>query len=181
MKIEIKNIFKNISEREKILIYASLLIVVIFLVYQVVLNPFLKARDEYGLEIVNLEKSYDEIKVIAGRYISEKDNLNKLRQEINSKKELSALTYLEKVSENVGLRDNIEYIKPKGNEIEDGLKINNIEVKIDSILISNLMIFLQKIEEDRKGLIVTYLRLRPFFKDREKADVIVGITDVTVD
>ena len=54
-------------------------------------------------------------------------------------------------------------------------------MKIDAISARDLFLFLGGIEKNRKGLIISYLRLKPFFKEKEKVDVIVRVNDITVD
>jgi hypothetical protein len=40
--------------------------------------------------------------------------------------------------------------------------------------------YLYGIEEKRNGLVVSYLRLKPFFREKGKVDAIVSVTDVVV-
>lgn len=163
------------------LIIGALLLLIIFLIYQVVFVPLLRTRDEYGREIAELENLYGSSKVLAERYLSQRTYYDSFRNQLQRKKSLSVLTYLENESQSAGIRDNIDYIRPKGSEARNGVTASSVEIKIDAISIRELLFFLGNIERNRNGLIISYLRLKPFFKEREKIDVIVRVTDVVVD
>ena len=179
--MDIRNLLKNLSNRERILLYGAFVFILLFLIYQILFVPLLNSRRELVVENNLLEARFNELKSIAERYEAEKLTYIQFKEMLDNKKSLSVLTYLENISEMVGIRDSIEYIKPKGNERKEGVVKSGVEIKIDAIPVQKLIEFLYEIEENRSGLIVSYLRLKPFFKEKGKVDVIVGITDITVE
>jgi hypothetical protein len=179
--LDLKGRLKNLSNREKMLIYGAAFFVLILFIYQLVFVPLLNARREYESEIRLLEARFSELKTVAGRYESEKDAYDKLKRVLDRKKALSVLTYLENISQRAGVRENIEYIRPKGGTSRNGILQSQVEMKIDAIPVQNLLQFLYEIEENRNGLIVSYLRLKPFFKEKGKVDAIVSITDFALE
>ena len=179
--LDIRNRLRNLSNREKILIYGAVLAIVLFLIYQLLFAPLLNSRSEYNLESTRLEKSLYEFKSLSEKYVAEKEAYDRLKKMLDSKKGLSVLTYLENISQNVGITENIEYIKPKGSATSEGITKALVEIKIDALPAQSLLVFLYEIEEKRVGLIVTYLRMKPFFKEKGKVDVIIGISDITVE
>jgi len=156
-------------------------LLVVFLVYQLVFVPLLATREGLQYERTQLENQLGNIKVLAERYVSEHKYYNELVQSLKNKQDVSVLTYLENESQNAGIRDNIEYVRPRGDQKKDGVRLASVEIKIDAIPMRDLLLFLANVEQHRDGLIITYLRLKPFFKDREKVDVFVRITDVMVE
>ena len=107
---------------DKATIIAALLVFLVaaFIVYQFVFSPLLRSRREYDLQWMELENHVQEIEVIAQRYANEKSYLDGVIKTFERKKSISVLTFLENVAEDVGIKENIEYIKPKGNEVGDG-------------------------------------------------------------
>jgi len=179
--VEFKGLIKNISSREKTLAVGAVFLLVVFLVYQFVFVPLLATREGLQYERTELENQLGNIKVLAERYVSENKYYNELVQSLKNKQVVSVLTYLENESQNAGIRDNIEYVRPRGDQKKDDVRLASVEIKIDAIPMRDLLLFLANVEQHRDGLIITYLRLKPFFKDREKVDVFVRITDVTVE
>jgi type II secretory pathway component PulM len=179
--LDLKASLKNLSSREKVLLYGAAFLLVIFLIFQLVFAPLIAARREYAEEILVLESRFSELKNIAGRYEAEKEGYDRLKRSLDAKRSLAVLTYLENISQKVGVKENIEYIRPKGSESRNGTNSSQVELKIDAIPIQSLLQFLFEIEENRNGIIVTYLRLKPFFKEKGKVDVLVTITDYSLE
>jgi len=179
--VEFKGLIKNISNREKTLAAGAVLLLIIFLVYQFVFVPLLTARESLQYEKTELENQLGNIKVLAERYVSERQYYDALVKSLKNKQNVSVLTYLENESQNTGIRDSIEYVRPRGDQTKDGVQLATVEIKVDAIPARDLLIFLANVEQHRDGLIITYLRLKPFFKDREKVDAFIRITDVTVE
>ena len=179
--MEIKGMLRNISGREKLFIIGAGALFIIFLIYQFVYTPLMSTRDEYGSEKIELENSYGSYELLAERYLSATVGYDLYRSQLQGKKSLSVLTYLENEAQGAGVRENIEYIRPKGAETKQGVTVSSVEMKIDSISARDLFLFLGGIEKNRKGLIISYLRLKPFFKEKDKVDVIVRVADITVD
>jgi hypothetical protein len=179
-QVEIKGLLRNISGREKMFIIAAGALFIIFLIYQFVYIPLMRTRDEYGSEKIELENSYGSYELLAGRYLSARSGYDLYHSQLQEKKSLSVLTYLENEAQGAGIRDNIEYIRPRGAETKQGVTVSSVEMKINAISARDLFLFLGGIEKNRKGLIISYLRLKPFFKEKEEVDVIVRVNDITV-
>ena len=179
--MEIKSFLRNISNREKMLIIGACALVVIFLIYQFVFMPLMKVRDEYGSEQIDLENSFGSYELLAERYLTGKNVYDLFSSQLRQKKSLSVLTYLENEAQGAGVRENIEYIRPRGTEIKNGITASAVEMKINAISARDLFLFLGSLEKNREGLIISYLRLKPFFREKDKVDVIVHVTDITVD
>jgi hypothetical protein len=175
-----REMINKLSERERLLLIASIVLLFLFLVYQFGVFPFIRAKENYRLENVRLSQSLRELRGIAEKYAGEKLYFDDLGRLLSGKKSLSVLTYLENVAGEQGIRERIDYIRPKGTEVKEGLTTVNVEMKIDGVEVSRLVMFLYGIEEKRNGLVVSSLRLKPFFKEKGKVDAIVSVSDVAV-
>jgi len=179
--LEIKSILRTASYREKALIAGALALLFVFLIYQVVYVPLMRTRDELGGEKLELENSFGSHELLAERYLASRSTYEQYRSRLERKKSLSVLTYLENEAQSAGIRENIEYIRPKGTELKNGINASTVEMKIDAIAARELLLFLASIEQHREGLLISYLRLKPFYKEKDKTDVIVRVTDITVE
>jgi len=179
--LDIINRLKNLSPREKLLLYMTGVLVLVFLIYQIGFVPLLNRRNEYEQQRADLEQQFKSLTEIGQDYINKKAEYTVIREVLDKKKEVSVLTYLENAARSSGIKERIEYIKPRGEENKEGIVYSRIELKVDGITVKSLLDFLYQIEEKRPGLTVTYLRLKPYFKERDKTDAVVGITDIFVE
>ena len=137
--MDIRNLLKNLSNRERILLYGAFVFILLFLIYQILFVPLLNSRRELVAENNVLEARFNELKSIAERYEAEKLTYTQFKEMLDRKKSLSVLTFLENISEMVGIRDNIEYIKPKRNGRKEGIVKSGVEIKIDAIPVQKLI------------------------------------------
>jgi hypothetical protein len=179
--LEIKSIFKNLSNREKMLIIGAVGVLAVFLIYQTVYVPLMRSRDLYDREKIELENMYGTYELLAGRYLAGRSSYEQFRSRLQRKASLSVLTYLENQAKSAGVRDNIEYIRPKGTTLQSGIGTSTVEMKINAIAANDLLIFLGGVEQGRDGVLISYLRLKPFFKEKDKLDAIVRVVDISID
>jgi type II secretory pathway component PulM len=179
--LEIKGLFKNISHREKMLLFGALGFLLIFLIYQLVYVPLMKTRDAYSREKLELESMLGSYEHLAERYVQLKSTYTEQASRLERKKSLSVLTYLENEAQQAGVRSNIEYIRPQGTTLRESVRASTVEMKINAIANRDLLEFLARIERNREGLLITYLRLKPFYREKEKIDVIVRVSDIVIE
>jgi hypothetical protein len=177
----LKDFLRKLSERERMLLFGTVPLLVFFLIYQFGVYPFVRSRERFRVENSELVTRLQELKSIAEKYVAEKAYYDELGDVLKEKKSLSVLTYLENIAGELGIRGGIEYIRPKGSETKEGITSLGVEMKIDAIEVQKLIMYLYTIEERRNGLTASNLRLKPFFREKGKVDVIVTVTDVTAD
>jgi hypothetical protein len=178
--VRLPRFVKDLSTREMALIAAVLVLLVAFLVFQFVYVPLLRTREEYRVRVEDLTNSLDTMKTLAESYASDRLTYERMSGALRRKTSLSVLSYLESEARRAGVRDRIEYIRPGETEREDDVSTTHVEMKIDAIGMGEMILFLGNVEKNREGLVISYLRLKPFFRDRSKVDAVVRVRDVTV-
>ncbi len=170
----------NLSGREKLMILGAGALVVLFLVYQIGYVPLLRSRETYRARADEMSSRLHTLTLLAEAYLESREQYQALTGALEKKRGASVLSYLEDEARRAGIRDSIEYVRPRGTEQEEALTSSLVEMKIDAVGLAELIEFLGGAERSREGLTVTYLRLKPFFRDRSKVDAVVRLTDVTV-
>lgn len=172
--------FRNLSGREKGLIVGAGVVLILFLIYQLGYVPLLRSRETYRARAEEMESRLHTLTLLADAHLDSRERYRMIAGELETKRGVSVLSYLEDEARKTGIRESIEYVKPRGTEQEDAVTKSLVEMKIDAVSLAALIEFLAGAERNRKGLTVTYLRLKPFFKDRSKVDAVVRLTDVMV-
>jgi general secretion pathway protein M len=171
---------RNLSGREKGLVVGAGAVLVLFLVYQLGYVPLFRSRETYQARAEEMESRLQTLSLLADAQMESRERYRTLAGELERKRGVSVLSYLEDEARKTGIRESIEYVKPRGTEQEEAVTKSLVEIKIDAVSLASLIEFLAGAERNRKGLTVTYLRLKPFFKDRSKVDAVVRLTDVMV-
>lgn len=171
---------RNLSGREKGLVVGAGVLLALFLVYQLGYVPLLRSRETYHNRAEEMESRLRTLSLLTEAHVESRERYRVLAGELEKKRGVSVLSFLEDEARRTGIRENIEYVKPRGTEEEEAVTKSLVEMKIDAVSLASLIEFLAGAEHNRKGLTVTYLRLKPFFKDRSKVDAVVRLTDVMV-
>jgi type II secretory pathway component PulM len=172
---------ERLTGRDKLLIAGAGTILVVFLVFQLVYVPLIRSRVSYQSRARELEERLKTMNLLAETYTKDRARYQAIAGALSQKAGASVLTYLEEEARRAGIRDSIEYVKPMDTRREESLLKATVEMKIDAVGLADLVRFLSGAQAGRQGLTVTYLRLKPFFKDRTKADAIVRLTDSSIE
>ncbi len=170
----------RLSQRERYLIIGLFIILIVFIVYQFIITPVMRRREELLFKEKALVSEYRRLKEVAGDYIAYRDVYQSLKEKIIGKRDISVLTFIESTAQETGIRESIDYIRPGGVKREENIVKNFVEIKIDAVDVESFVKFLDRIEEQRPGLLVYSIHLKPFFKDRTKVDSIVKLVDIDV-
>ncbi len=170
----------RLSLRERILLLIMSFIIFLFLIYQFIFVPLIKKREI----LINREKvllsEYNKLRDIAEDYVYYRDYYNIMKKKLLGKRNKSVLTYIEDMATSKNIRDNIDYIRPGEIKVNENIIKSYVEVKLDAVDVEELVRFLDSIEKNRPGILVDYIRVKPFFKDRSKVDCIVKLVDIDV-
>ncbi|MFW6139082.1 MAG: type II secretion system protein GspM [Spirochaetota bacterium] len=171
---------KQLSVREKLLIYTAGGLLAVLLCYQFSFVPLQEKKKQKEMEMIRLQKEFVQLKKTSETYLKYQGLFSSLERRYSKKDSLPVLTYLENEAEKQEVRSNIEYIKPKGTQNQNYITRTMVEIKINAIPVHDLNRFLYNLENNRPGLIISYLRVKPYYKDRSRTDAIVTVTDVKI-
>jgi len=175
-----RSLFGTISIRDKLLIFITIIVLVVFIIYQFVALPLSEKKRGLITEEQKYREELKRLREVGGQFVEYKHKYDSLKNMLEKKKGNSVLTYLDNMSQSAGIRENIDYIKPSGTVEDKNLIKNIVEIKVDAVVVNDLVKFMNKIENGRDGLLVYSIRLKPFFKDRSKTDAIVRIIDIDI-
>ncbi|MFW6180516.1 MAG: type II secretion system protein GspM [Spirochaetota bacterium] len=179
--MKLSGLWSRLSAREKLLILGTGVLLALFLVYQAGYAPLLRARAAYRAQAEEMAGRLQTLTLLAEAHLQSRERYRTLAGALDRGERASVLSYLEDEAHRAGVRELIEYIRPGSTGREGVVTRSQVEMKIDAVNLAGLVEFLSAVERNREGLTVTYLRLKPFFRDRSKVDALVRITDVTVE
>ncbi len=140
--------FKSLSNRGKNSILAACVLILIFMVSQSLVAPFLSKRDRVANAIkvqgkvlahmMQLKSEYDAVKIRA--------DVSKQRIE-NRDKFFTLFSFLDELSGKAGIKNNIAYMKPSTSIRKDsGYRLSQVEIKLQAITLKQLTGYLHMIE-----------------------------------
>ena len=167
----------NLSEREKRLIQALLIVVIAIALYFLIISPVLSYRERIDMEYENnvsrlmkLDRLYEEFREIKQEKQRKKALLNNTS---------GVTTLIEENAEKAGILGNKIYTRDNPLKIQDDLKKVSTDVKFEGVSISPFMKFIYLMENSDKMIKVNYLQISLALKGRNTYDVRIKFDSLT--
>lgn len=169
-----KNWLQRLSRRERILLTAGLIFVTGFVLHQLVVDPFLtqKRRLERSLQIK--ASNVLEMKLLKQQYQQVSANKREIMDNLQARSPgFSLFTFVEQQIDTARMKERVSSIKPTVSDYQEGIRQSVIDLKIEGIVLAQLVDFLASIESFDRVVFVE----RIVVQNNSAGD---GLLDVTV-
>jgi len=165
----------NLSDREKKLLIALIIIVIISFTYYFILTPIMEYKassyssyDNNRIRIATIDNTYAEYANI----IEEKKKLNTLATKSN------IVTMTGEIAAELNIKNNINYKTTNTNIVQNDIEKITTEIRIEGAPINALLQFIDRIENLNFPLKVQRVVITSGFKDRDRYDSLIVIVSL---
>ena len=147
---------RKLSKREKYSIYAVSAALVIFVFFQFICFPAMDRRDRLKSAFKAKIQMLEDMQKLKAEYrgLGERAKLLKA-QFLKREKGFTLFSFLDKLASDVGVKNNIVYMKPSHNVQKNrSIKVSSVEMKIQAIGLSKLADYLYKAETSQNMIII---------------------------
>lgn len=166
----------KLSKRERNIVLFATIFLVIFLITQFLIFPFIdykkqmfsmvQKKQKNILELLDLAKEYN-------KYMSNVENLEKITARRD--KNFSLFTFLENVSGKTELKGNVKYMKPSEMKPMGSFKENMVEMELDNITYEQLLKFMYEVEYSDMGISLKRVSIKKKQAQKGLLDVILQV------
>ena len=168
--------FDKLVPREKRLVSAGIIFVVLFLLLQFVVTPYLDSRKKTQDAIVKRRGEISELRLMQQEYGALKNQAGGIKTMLQQRSPAYSLfTFLDRQAEKAGVKELVGYMKPSTIDSEGELQESLVEMKLQKIRLQALVSFLQLIESPENVVSVKRISIQESSKDDEVLDVIMQI------
>lgn len=166
--------FSKLRKREKVMVGAGSLLVIIIIMYALIISPFSK-RIVRLEELIDAEKvALREMMILKEQYLQAQDRVKKIKP---LPPKFSFLSHLETLARQSNVK--IDSIRPGSTETTASYKETLIDVKIERITLDQLVEFLYKIEiSGDYPLKVKKIHIKPTYKNPQYLEVSFQILSI---
>ena len=150
----------KLNKREKYSIYAVSIIICLIVLIQFIF-PFIEKRKRLSRAIPVKSSQLEEIQSLKSKYdaISKGAELAKV-QFSKREKDFTLFSFLDKLSDKAGIKNNIVYMKPSTSADKNtGYKTSIVAMKIQAITLKELTYFLHMVETSKNIVYITKLSI----------------------
>lgn len=169
--------FNKLNAREKAIVVFGLLGAVVIIVYGSVIAPLADRYTNLNRMINQKESQYKEVLKLKGEYSFLSKEYKDLEKGASKTKEgFSPLTFMESVSTQAKIKDKIVSMKPSLAPMGDNYRESSIEVKMERVVLENIMRYLHIIEGSEYPLKIKNLHVKSRFDDPGLMDATVTVS-----
>ncbi len=165
----------EISKREKNILIAGAVFLVLFFIYTLGIAPVFEKRQTLNRALVEKQAGLEQIKALSLQYRSVSRLSDSQTQFMASRsKNFSLFSFIDLQAQQSGVKENVEYMKPftKKNEVSKYLEAT-VKVKLKEVYLKQLVDFLYRIESSQNGVSIISLSLTKAGKNKTMLDAVL--------
>lgn len=175
--MSIQSYINKLNTREKIIVSSGIILTFIILIYAFVLTPLMERYTDLERIIRKKESQYQEMVQLREEYLTLKKELQELEKVASRRKEnFSPLTFMESVSSRATIKNRVVSMKPIVIPIGENYRESSVEVKIERIVLEQILKYLRLIEDSQYPLRIKTLHLKSRYDDPGFMDATVTVS-----
>ena len=137
--------------------------------YQDALHRLERKADASRSELTQLQESIKEYRALQTK-------LQQVSRGNSSGENLNLITAVENATQQIGARSQLLYVRPQPDKVREDLIEEGVEIKLEKLLLNQLVELLYQLEETQKQLKVSQLRVRTRFDDAGQLDAVMVLS-----
>ena len=171
----LKNFPLQISKRERIALWIGAGVVGLFLLLQLVVNPFLDSRRRLYRQIEVRTESLEDMRALRWEYASIQEKADEVKASMAARRPgFTLFSFLDALAGQTGLKDRIAYMKPSTSTLPDvAYRTTTVETKLQAITLKQLLNYIYRIETSRNMVRLTRLSVTRTGKQAGTVDAVL--------
>lgn len=159
---------KNLSPREKTVVVAGLIILIILFIWLALLNPYMKTMKSLDRKISAHRQNLQKVETMH-------EQISQLRQQLADVKILNQGTrplfsLVESMAVQTGVREQLLSMRPQPATTQGEFRQQLVEIRLEKISLPQMVKLLHAVEYRSGGVQVKSMQVKPRFEDRSILD-----------
>ncbi|MBB5347352.1 type 4a pilus biogenesis protein PilO [Desulfoprunum benzoelyticum] len=152
----------------------------LFLVYQLLLSPYVDARARLQHSVQQRQKDLEQIQKLRQDYLLIKKREGGIRDRLAKRsRDFALFTYVDRMADQAKIKDTIQYMKPSVATGEGSLQESLVELKLQGTTLEGLVNFLKLVESTENVVSLRRLAIQENGKTKGYIDVTMQIVTYT--
>jgi general secretion pathway protein M len=160
---------KSLNPRERLIVSAGAVVLLLILVWFALLNPYFTAMSNLDRRIAAQQRNLGKVQQM-------QQQLQQLKQQLataNSRRQGNKplFSQVERFAEQTGVREQLLSMRPQPATMQGDFRQQLVEIRLEKLSLGQLVKLLHMIEYRSGGVQVKSLRVKPRFDNRSELDV----------
>ena len=168
----------TLSKREKTLLQILIVLVVIVIIYYLIVSPLIEMASNAENELKNNINSIEKLEKLHEEYRKVKAKKEKYKKQLSKSENITSL--VEQWANSTNVASNIAYTRRSQTTLQNKYIRITTNIKFNGVAIQSFLKFIYEVENSKKLLKTSYLRIRPALKGTSKYDIDLKIDSFTL-
>ena len=170
----------QLAKREKYLIILAAIVIILALVIQLAIMPFVDKRERYSNNVTVKQKNLQEMAGLRQEYLALQQGSDILAQRLAKRpKSFTLFSFLEKAAGEAEVKENIKYMKPSASTGKGPFKESLVEMKLERITLVQMVGYLKRIESPEMLVSIKRVSIQSNKKETQYLDAILQVLTFT--
>ena len=170
----------QLAKREKYLISLAVIVIVLALVIELVVMPFVERRGRYAASMKVKQVNMREMVQLRQEYLALQQDADTLTQRLAGRqKSFTLFSFLEKAAGQAGVKEKIKYMKPSASSGKGPFKESLVEMKLEKITLGQMVNYLKLIESPEMLVSIKRISIQTNKKETQFLDAILQVLTFT--
>ena len=166
----------QLANREKYLIILAAIVIILALVIQLAIMPFVDKRERYSNNVAVKQKNLQEMAGLRQEYLALQQGSDILAQRLAKRpKSFTLFSFLEKAAGEAEVKENIKYMKPSASTGKGPFKESLVEMKLERITLVQMVDYLKRIESPEMLVSIKRISIQSNKKETQYLDAILQV------
>jgi len=166
----------RLARREKYVVIFGALAILVFLVVQFAVFPFMERKNRLVRAVEAGERGLKEMRMLAAEYEIRKQQSRDVERILAGRTPgFTLFSFLERAATGVAVRDNIKYMKPSTAQTTGPYKELMVEMKLEKITLRQLVDYLHGIESPENLIGIKRLAVTEYKQESGYIDAVIQV------
>jgi len=167
----------NLQQREKLAIAAVVVVLLVFLVFQLLIYPTIDRRDRLRKEIVDKTEALLKIQEMKTEYQGLSSNSVDMDARLKRRpKTFRLFSFIDQLAGKSGIKSNIIYMKPSSANIKNSsYTLSTVEMKMNALTMEQLAAFLYGVEDYNNAVWIKRISISKGEKNQDLLNSILQV------
>lgn len=166
----------RLTRRERLFVLSGALFVLVFLAYQFGIEPFFQKKERLEQALVRQRTAVIEMQLLQQQYQELKANRGDILERVKRRPaDFNLFTFVEQRATAVRVKDRLTSMKPATTSWQNGLRQSEVEVKVEEVVLSQLIDFLIEIESIENAAFVRRIVVQKSRRESGLLDALISI------
>ncbi len=168
--------FSQLNQRERIFVIVGGVTLALILLYIAILMPYRNAMTRLDAQIAVRNQQIQEVHKLRAQYLALQQEVARTERLLDSRRDFSALTFIENLVESTAGRENLLSMRPQAPVTRNQVTTEAVEIKLEKMTLRQILELLWSVEKATAPMQVSNLYLKQRFDDRSQLDASMTVT-----